>query len=189
MHWTFSYEKLFYCKRLKLYIVYNIFLCYSYKKWLDNLFLYDTLYIMSMIILWLKNYITARYNLPSIDVIADIQCWDVEPLIKLLLSLYYCNKYYNIIKMTLNITAIWRWQLSWVLPRKSSPAPIFQLFFGSCVMFYMLNYLRLSKLIILRSTFSQSNCVITLCILIFRGPQELQVSLRYCCYWTYIQSK
>ncbi|XP_034170844.1 ATP synthase, subunit F [Osmia lignaria lignaria] len=39
--------------------------------------------------------------------------------------------------------ALWRWQMTWVLPRKSSPAPIFQFFIAGSTLFYLLNYLRL----------------------------------------------
>lgn len=39
--------------------------------------------------------------------------------------------------------AFWRWQMTWVQPKKVTAAPYYQLVVAGCIFFYAMNYLRI----------------------------------------------
>lgn len=52
------------------------------------------------------------------------------------------------IMKVVSFTAFWRWQHKYVFPERAGIAPFFQMAVGLSVLFYVLNYPRISKFVI-----------------------------------------
>lgn len=70
------------------------------------------------------------------------------------------------------VSAFWRWQHKYVLPKRGGVAPFFQVTFICMGIFYVLNYHRISK-----SFFKCCASLVLTLLFYFRNTQELQISL------------